>query len=103
MNPNIGINDAITNPISRPLIRAFGFFAGLRFLLGILERETVIIIARNSIVRLLLTGAVRRSPGKIPEKLVISEIINARLIMNALLVISFKASLMETIEQIMHI
>jgi len=94
----IGIIDAITTPINIPLTIAKGFFAGLRFLLGILDKEMVIITASRRIVRLLVTSVTVISPktmvfpaGNTPEKFVMSEITNAAPIMKALLVKSFNA------------
>jgi hypothetical protein len=87
----MGMRDDMISPISRPLIKDLGFFAGLRFLLGILESDMVIIIARSRIVRLLLKEGVSMPLGKIPVKLVIMDITKAAPIMNALLTNNFSA------------
>ena len=77
--------DATTRPMTIALMVDAECSMGFRSLYGILENDNVSMIARKRMVILDLISASRTSPGKIPVKLVIKEMITAKLIMNALL------------------
>jgi hypothetical protein len=83
--------DDMNIPSIRPLSSDLGSFPGLKFLLDILDNDIVIITASKIIVTLLVIFGVMTSPGKIPERFVMNDSINATVIMNALLVRSFRA------------
>ena len=77
--------DATTSPSITARVMPLGSFPGLRLLVGILDSESVSMNANKNTVILLLRVAGNISFGNQPPRFVISEIMSAALIMNALL------------------
>ena len=83
-----GMMDEITRPSSTERSTDLRCLMGSRFVKGILDSDTVSIVARVKMVILERISAVSTSPGNHPAKLVINAVTSASVIMNALLLAS---------------